>query len=277
MKLACGSWEMELAPERGAAILSLARDGEPILRPTPNRSAEPFDSASFPLVPYANRIASGTFEWEGRDYRIPPNHPQQRHPLHGTGWLEQWQMDWSDETSVKLSLRHAANDHWPWDFSAEHRLELRADGLRVGLSLTNTDTRSMPASLGFHPCFVWEEGHRLAFKAEAVWLADEESLPTKKAPTVELVDWSGGRELKHPMLIDHCYVGWEQTCRIARPDGDIELRGEGTPAFHLYIPPGQRFFGAEPVTAMPDNINRSAAQAVDPGVSMAIGMSILSA
>ena len=104
MKLAFGPWEMVVAPDAGAAILSLTRNGTDILRPTPEGATDPFDRACFPLVPYANRIAFGTFEWEGRMHHIPHNHPGQTHPLHGTGWHERWAVEDQDDARLVCQL-----------------------------------------------------------------------------------------------------------------------------------------------------------------------------
>src|SRR4051812_37554770 len=52
----------------------------------------PLAMASFPLVPFCNRIRNGITSFEGRDIRFPPNHPSEDspHPLHGIGWQLPW-------------------------------------------------------------------------------------------------------------------------------------------------------------------------------------------
>ena len=78
-------------------------------------------------------------------------------------------------------------------------------------------------------------------------------------------------------LVDHCYTGWGGRAVIARHDGDVVLTADGAPALHVYVPPGEDFFCAEPVTAMPDAVNRGEAAVLAPGARMAIGMRIGSA
>jgi aldose 1-epimerase len=83
--------------------------------------------------------------------------------------------------------------------------------------------------------------------------------------------------LLRPDLVDHCYTGWPGTARITRVEGDIVLEADGAAALHVYVPPGQDFFCAEPVTAMPDAVNRGEAETLAPGDRTRIAMKIRSA
>ena len=272
MRLVAGDWALEAAPERGGAILSLTRAGRDVLRPAPAVIADPFELACFPLVPYANRIAGGAFVWDGEAVQLPRNHVAQTHPLHGIGWLVPWTVLAAEERSVTMRLEHGGDETWPWACSAEQRLMLSAEGLSATLEVVNTGERPMPVSLGFHPYFAGAD--RLRFEAEGVWLADDEMLPSAHATADALGDWSAGGALVRPDLVDHCYTGWRGVATIARDDGDVVLTAEGAPALHIYVPPGEDFFCAEPVTAMPDAVNRGEATTLAPGARTAIGMRI---
>lgn len=272
MRIAAGDWALEAAPERGGAILSLTRAGRDVLRRAPAVITDPFDLACFPLVPYANRIADGAFVWEGQAVQLPRNHTAQAHPLHGTGWLVPWTVVAADETVVTMRLAHAGDATWPWAFVAEQRLMLSAEGLSATLEVMNAGEQAMPASLGFHPYFAAAD--RLRFEAEGVWLADDEMLPTSHAAADALGDWSAGGALSRGDLVDHCYTGWRGVATIERGDGDVVLSAEGAPALHVYVPLGEDFFCAEPVTAMPDAVNRGEAATLAPGARLAIRMRV---
>lgn len=277
MKLAAGAWSLVAAPELGGAIRSLSRDGHDILRPSAPDATEPFDLACFPLLPYANRIAHGRFVWQGRQVSIPRNHAGQAHPLHGIGWLAPWRVTAADGASATMRFDHAASDAWPWDLSAVQVLELTGQGLAMTLELTNGSDSAMPASIGFHPYFAKSGVSTLAFDAASVWLASDELLPRALAPADALGDWSRGGSLERADLVDHCYVGWNGNALVSRADGDVLLRGGGTDALHVYVPPGEAFFCAEPVTAMPDAVNHGAAATLAPGETISASMAIRSA
>jgi len=274
MRLACGAWELDLLPALGGAIAALRRDGADIFRPTPHDAQHPLEAACFPLVPYANRIADGRFRFEGERYVIPRNVADQAHPLHGTGWLQPWTVEQSDERSATLHYRHGADDGWPWAHDAEQRIVLGDEGLHVTLSLTNTGDRAMPFSLGLHPYFTKARVSRLRFDAERVWLIDDAFLPTEPAPADRLGDWAAGETVERTSLIDNSYEGWSGNATISRDDGDLRLAGMSTPFLHVFTPPGEPYFCVEPVTAMPDAFNRAVPAVLQPGESHAITMTL---
>jgi aldose 1-epimerase len=275
MRLAAGDWTLAAAPDRGGAILSLRHRGRDILRPTRADVDDPLDCACFPLVPYANRIADGTFDWAGETHRLPRNHPAQAHPLHGVGWRRAWSVTAADARAVTMRLVHGGDAAWPWPFVAWQRLALSPHGLTATLEIVGDGDRAMPVSLGFHPCFAAAE--TLAFTATGMWQADAAMLPTVPAAADALGDWRGGGALSRADLVDHCYTGWNGTATIARRDGDVVLSAQGTPALHVFVPSGASFFCAEPVTAMPDAVNRGAAAPLAPGARMQIAMRIAAA
>lgn len=277
MKLSAGSWTLTLAPELGGAITSLRRSDRDVLRPAPEGATEPLLLASFAMVPYANRIAHGRFEAGGQPYALASNHDGQDHPLHGVSWLRPWDIEASEAASATLVHRHTADAAWPWSYRAEQHFALDDSGLSITLALTNEDEREMPASLGFHPYFPAGDDVSLRFDAEGVWLRDEQCLPSTLAPATVFGNWGSGGSVREAPFIDNSYVGWNSIARITRPDGDLLLTGENTPVLHLYTPPGDPFFCAEPATSMPDAFNRSTPVTLRPGQSYHIGMAIRTA
>ncbi|MDH7637369.1 aldose 1-epimerase [Sphingomonas oryzagri] len=277
MRIAAGSWELALAPELGGGITALRRDGQDVLRAAPEGANEPLQLSSFAMVPYANRIANGRFEADGAHYSIAVNYAGQDHPLHGVSWLRPWNVAASDATSATLAHVHSADEAWPWSYRAEQHFALDEAGLSIALTLTNTDGRAMPASMGFHPYFPATTDTTLRFDADGMWERDERFLPSTLAGADVFGDWSSGQSVQTPTLIDNSYVGWAGSARISRSDGDVLLTGEGTPVLHLYTPPGEPFFCAEPATSMPDAFNRSTPVMLQPGEQHRIGMAIRSA
>ena len=274
MKLAAGDWAVDLRAECGGAVASLTRCGIDILRASPADASDPLAFANFPLVPYANRIADGAFAFRGAAYRLDRNYPGQDHPLHGVGWLRPWSIEAADERSATLRHRHDGDAAWPWRYVATQRIAVDERGLRIVLDVVNEDARPMPASLGFHPYFAGDGVRALTFQAGGVWLADDTMLPTVHAAADALGDWAAGAPVASPTLIDNCYTGWTGDVRIVRDDGVVTLSGTGTPMLHLYLPPGQPYFCVEPVTAMPDAMNRATIDVIAPGDRREIAMTI---
>lgn len=272
LSLSDGDLTLELLPDLGAAVSTLRYQGRDVLRPTPAGTTDPFETAAFVLVPYANRIADGRFRVGEREVRIERNAPGQAHPLHGHGWRKPWRVDSAARDQAVLSFEHAA-DSWPWHYLATQTLTLRADSLDLTLTVENRDATPMPAGLGWHPYFLKgqgqgmakDQGARLKAHLEGVWLMDEECLPVRLAHGTRFGQWSRGDEVARPELIDHCHTGWPGVAEILLPEEGLRLALTASRALrwlHIYSPPDKDFFCVEPVSHMPNAVNRSAPPAV---------------
>ncbi|CAN5706558.1 hypothetical protein BH11PSE6_BH11PSE6_00450 [soil metagenome] len=112
--LAGAGWELDLLPALGGAIGALRFQGTDILRPTADSTTDPLQSACFPLVPYANRIAGGRFSFGGRDIRLPLNFGDHPNTLHGFGWQRPWDVVEVAPDRARLTQVHDGGDGWPW-------------------------------------------------------------------------------------------------------------------------------------------------------------------
>src|SRR5579864_3946041 len=95
LTLQSGESSVVLAPEIGGGIAGWTFGSVPLLRrPQPDAilSGDVRGLASFPLVPYSNRIAQGRFHWSGEDHMLARNFGDQPHTIHGIGWQRAWQV-----------------------------------------------------------------------------------------------------------------------------------------------------------------------------------------
>lgn len=264
-----GGLRLVLAPALGGAVLSFSRSGQDLLRPTPAGADDVLQSACFPLVPYANRIAHGRFTFGGRTAQLPPNMAGQAHPLHGDGWRARWRVEAQDAASAVLAF-DAPGSAWPWRYAVRQRVRLIPAGVVLELEVTNRDAAPGPFGIGFHPYFRNAGQARLTAATAGAWMSDAEVLPTRWAAGAPFADWSAGAAVRGRELIDHCHTGWTGEARIELgPDRPV-LRLAASPEFsdlHIYAPPAEDFFCVEPVSHAPNALN-----AADP---VAQGMRVL--
>ncbi len=259
----------------GGAIASLRHGPDDILRPMPAGGTDPLEAGCFPLVPYANRIAEGRFAFAGEAHKLRRNFGDHPHSLHGVGWQRPWQVIEAGEACAVLRLDHDGGPDWPWVFAATQEIALGAGGLTATLRIENRDTRPMPAGLGFHPYFPLHATTRLRFTAETLWLAGESLLPTEPVPADRFGDWAAGAAVAGASLIDNAYAGWDGRTKIIDGDRRLIIEAEGASWLHLYRPPDAGFFCVEPVSHMPDALNRDAPMTVlAPGAASRIAMRI---
>ena len=274
LELQAGELQLALSPDVGGSIAGFSRRWHGPqgpreahwLRPASAHglaNRNPLAMASFPLVPFCNRIRNGRAQFEGREIRFPPNHPAQDspHPLHGIGWQRPWRVESAGSARAVLTLEVPSGPAWPWRFSARQVFDLRADSLMVRMSVTNEDSAPMPAGIGHHPYFPHEPGTRLRAPAQAMWEADEEVMPIRLAETDEV------RQLRRGALLadlhtDNNFTGWSREAIIEWPGDDeasarsLVMQAEA-PLNHfvLYCQRGFDYFCAEPVSQCTDWLN----------------------
>ena len=253
---------VRVSPEIGGSIASFSYQDEshayPVLRCATGLLQSPLDAASFPLVPYCNRIRDGMFHFEGEDIHIPPNMAGERHPLHGQGWLSAWQLLEATSTQAILRYHHAA-DAWPWDYEARQHFTLDAQGLEVQLSCRNLSARPMPCGLGFHPYFPVTPTTHLQAALSHVWLVDDDILPTQKTALTAHSDPNSG-----PIWgrgLDNGYDGWPGIAHIRDPQWpfDLMMCADNAGYFQIYAPATLPLLVAEPVTHANAALNAPAA------------------
>lgn len=273
-------WALSLNPALGAAVTRLTWRGRDILRPAPDDTRDLLATASFPLAPYANRIADGAFTFDGHDLRLPPTPGFEPHALHGMGWRRPWRVAEATQTAVDLGLEQDRSDEWPWSWAATHRAALTEDGVAFDLEITNMDTRPMPAGLGLHPYFAAEGTTVLTVPADRVWSADARQIPTALVPAGSLIDWSAGVRLADAPFVDNAYAGWSGAAVLDHGDCRVTMTASGNADWaHVYAPPGEGFVCVEPVTHRPDAHNAPAGEAsglvvLQPGQTLSMSMRI---
>lgn len=250
IELRRGDWRLVLRPEVGGAIASLTRNGVDILRRMPDGSTDVLEAACFPLTPYANRIASGVFEFEGRTINLPVQPAFAPHALHGDGWLSEWTVEAGSEASATLLHRHTP-DQWPWAYEARQVFSLTGTGLSIALSMTNQSDTPMPAGLGLHPYFPVTGTTRLRFDATRVWGGGVDEVPTRLLPVAEIQDWSSDPRVAEAPFVDNAYVGGGAAVLTEAGRTTTVTASDNAGWRHIFVPGGD-FCCIEPVTHRPD-------------------------
>lgn len=249
--LRAGSLELELSPSIGGGIRNFTWvDGgrrRPILRRCHSRDANVLDLASFPLVPYVNRIRGGRFTFRGREIVLRPNMAGDISPLHGQGWLGAWKVESHGNQDAELRFVHEAGE-WPWSYEALQIVALDGSGLSIRLHCRNTSGEPMPCGLGQHPYFECGPRTMLDTDVEVAWEIDEHVLPVAKVPAEGRFDLR--RRTVCGQGLDHGFGGWGGEARMSDPDWPFELLLSSPNArfFQLYSPESGGIFVAEPVS-----------------------------
>ena len=251
IELTAGPLRLKLSPEIGGSIAGLEwHDGGkswPILRHCPDPLERVLDAASFPLVPYVNRIRYGRFTFRGREVHLQPNMAGDPNPLHGQGWLNAWTVEEAGESTATFAYRHEAGE-WPWAYEARQLFNLDEGGLSLDISCRNVSNEPMPCGLGLHPYFPCSASTTLDTGVEVVWTIDDNVLPVDRVPA------TGRYDLRHRQVcgqdLDNGFGGWDGRAAIADPTYPftVQLSSPDARFFQVYSPVTGGIFVAEPVS-----------------------------
>jgi aldose 1-epimerase len=217
---------------------------------------DPLGLSSFPLVPFSNRIGRAEFGWDGHQYTLAANFAPEPHAVHGVGWQRSWTVGAVDENSVKLSLLHSPDAHWPWPFEATQEISLTETKLTLKLTARNLADMPVPLAFGHHPYFD-AAGASFGFKAELVWMTGEDALPTRPVVPSGQFDFSESAPVEG-RDVDHCYAGVSGPARIDWAGRAFALEISSSPQLRaavVYIPKGGDAFCYEPVPHINNALN----------------------
>ena len=270
--LHAGALTLELAPTAGGSIARFYATIDAVqqhwLRPASDAAIANNDvdgMASFPLVPFCNRLRGGRANFKGQAIVLPLYPPGTPHALHGGGWLQPWTLTAHDAQSAQLEMTHAgAHAAWPWPFAfhASQLFVLREDRLTVTLEVENRGMQSMPIGIGHHP-FLPDRAHaRLTVDLGAMWATDHEVMPTALAKPPLLDALRAGAALAE-ILQDNNFIEWDRVARVdwpataARPRASSLRMTSDAPLdyFVLYSPAQSDFFCIEAVSNCTDWLN----------------------
>ena len=260
LQLACGGLEAWVAPHVGGSLARFDANGQAMMRPAPNDKAnDPLDMACYSLLPFVGRIAFGHFHFEGRDITLHAHPLTAPHALHGIGWQRPWQIEEHSATSARLRLRHRAEEiaGWPWDFDAHEQFTLDETALTITLEIENRANTAMPSGLGLHPFFEDRLKTRLTGNLPYIWEATPDVLPSNRMEVTAAQNFKQGRRIA-PLALDHCFSGGQGPLDISWEDRPLSLRIHRGEADHtvVYTPQAHDFFCVEPVTHVPNAVNR---------------------
>lgn len=286
LTLRAGALHLSLDPATGGSIAAFDWVDEarrvPILRGCSESGGEAkgevLAMGNFPLVPFVNRIRGGEFDFRGRTVRLARNMASDASPLHGQGWLGEWQVAQASTRAAVLIFDHPAGE-WPWAYRAEQSFDLDERGLTLVLTCRNDDDQPMPCGLGQHPYFHCTGATRIATEVRDVWTIDADVLPVERVPATGQFDLADRSVCG--LGLDHGFAGWGGSARLSDPAWPFTITMSSSDAefFQLYSPDSGGIFVAEPVTHANAALNQPEEQWPDlglqilaPGESMSLTM-----
>ncbi|MFR9728218.1 aldose 1-epimerase family protein [Saccharopolyspora sp. MS10] len=185
------------------------------------------------LLPWANRIDRGSYEFEGERLQVPINEPAREAALHGLMGFTEWTPAHHGRDSVVLE--HVLHPHYGYPFQLAFRIEfaLESGGIRSTLTARNTGPRNAPFATANHTYLAAGTGALddvvLELPADTRYVTDDRLIPTGTAPVAgSEFDYRTARPIGATVM-DTAFTGLARdaagnaTVRFGRADGEVHL------------------------------------------------------
>jgi aldose 1-epimerase len=138
-----------------------------------------------PLLPWPNRLRSGTYEFGGRHEQAPLTETESGNAIHGLTRWSPWSVLDAGTDHVTMGFVLRPQPGWAWTLDLALTYRLLDDGLRVTTRAVNRSDVPCPFGAGFHPYLLAPSGRvddlELTVPAATRYLVDERGIPTGTA------------------------------------------------------------------------------------------------
>ncbi len=147
-----------ISPSAGASLRSIKinKDGSnyELLSGGDNKhdpTELPHGEGSFVMAPWVNRIRDGRLFAPDGEHELPVNAPP--HAIHGLERDREWKVVRVSESSLELEINFA--EPWPYAGKIEYSLVLEGKSFvqTMRMIAADSESRSFPGSVGWHPWF----------------------------------------------------------------------------------------------------------------------------
>ena len=214
--------------------------------------------ASSILFPFANRIKDGTYTFEGKQYKFNINEEGNNNALHGLVYNKTFdiieQNVFENQASIKLLyIEKNESIGFPYTYSIQLEYILKEDSLDLNVSITNTDKKSFPFTIGWHPYFTSSNLYKstLNFDSNKQISFDDRCITKgvsdiKNVPVFEIKD----------KQLDDCFILNTGKTQFNTPIYKLLISASSKENFlQIYTPPKANTIAIEPTTGVSDSFN----------------------
>ena len=241
--------------EQGARIVSLKFKDKFIIEDYSDFDYKESYASSI-LFPFASRIKEGKYIFEGNDYQFGTN--DGNNALHGLVYNKKFELFEPEEHKDNCSATfnyYEKNESkgFPFTYFLSVTYILFEDRLKVRVTVKNTDTKSFPFTLGWHPYFNSTDlkNSYLSFNSDQKVEFDK-SLITKK-----VIEQKSPEIFKiEEQQLDDCFILKDDIVSFTTPTYKIDITADSEQNFlQLYTPKGKDIIAIEPMTGISDTFN----------------------
>lgn len=166
------------------------------------------------LAPWPNRIAGGSYVWEGQQLQLPLNEVAAGNAIHGLVRWSAWGVGEQSADRILLAHRLHPQPGYPFELELSIEYTLGDDGLTVVTTAANPGSAACPFGAGAHPYLTLGvepvDSLELHVPAAAVLESNERGIPVGASP-VEGTEY----DFREPRpigatVLDHAFTALER-------------------------------------------------------------------
>lgn len=204
----------------GSALRSLILEGHAVI---PEPAAEPHPYHGVMLAPWPNRIAAGTYLFEGVEYQAEINE-HHGNALHGLLFDFPAKVQSQEVDRLTLVSNLEPRPSFPWGMEVAISFSISEAGLEIETKATNTGDTSAPVGLGTHPFFVFDSTSTLEVRADKGAIHGSDMIPVCEVPATRLGFGEGIQTSIESLPIDLQFSGTAEVAAVLRTqDFSIEV------------------------------------------------------
>lgn len=216
--------------------------------------------ASAILFPFVNRIKDGKYSYNGKMYQLAINHEIENNAIHGLVYNKHFKVVYQEESEDKIKVVLEFNETnppngFPFCYTIQLTYILTLDSFTLDVKIKNTDSKTFPFSLGWHPYFYTSNLEKSVLYMDVLEKinADKRNIPIKSNPV----------QFPNPFKIedskfDDCFLLKKNEVCLKTPEYKIELHTTSDNKYlQLYTPENRHFLAIEPQTSPANSFNNT--------------------
>jgi len=268
---------ISIIPEFGGNVNEIVLEKEAKLYSILNGYQTPLEIAEHDyfkgakLTPFPNRIEDGKYSFNGKEYQLPINKPDENHAIHGFMWNKNVILQKEEISSKTASIQFEyLYDGSLTGYPFKTRLRIiyfliSEKGFKCTTEIKNIDRCKIPVGDGWHPYFkTSEKVDELMLKIPAKYKTDVDSrmIPTgKRLPYNDYIHLTKIGDTKFDTGFPITQNGGSVTTEIYDPKIDLKIKicqetGKWKYNYlQIYIPPSRKSIAIEPMTCKINGFN----------------------
>lgn len=214
--------------------------------------------ASSILFPFANRVKDGAYSFNEKSFQLAINQKEENNALHGLVYNKTFKLTKQDISKESASIELVYNETktskgFPFTYSIILKYTLCENNLGLHLSVKNTDEKTFPFTLGWHPYFLSADLHNSSLNFDSTKkLQFGERNITESIKDIEQTETFHVKDKQ----LDDCWVLNSNTIQFNTPSYNLEISSSAKNNYlQLYTPPHANTIAIEPTTGVSNSLN----------------------